>query len=120
MYQNALSYVIVKGEEPMQEASHHGHVIREYRESQAGITQDELARQVGKSRRTIVSIEQSVCIHDLKLRRTLAWVLHIPPELLGLTEIALPQVAVLTSVETVPTADSKNMSHVVFERLCVK
>ena len=56
----------------MQEASHHGHVIREYRESKAGITQDELARQVGKSRRTIVSIEQSACINDLKLRRTLA------------------------------------------------
>ena len=48
MYQNALSCVIVKGEEPMQGASHHGHVIREYRESKAGITQDELARQVGK------------------------------------------------------------------------
>ena len=81
MYQNALSCVIVKGEKPMQGASHHGHVIREYRESKAGITQDELARQVGKSRRTIVSIEQSACIHDLKLRRTLVWVLHIPPEL---------------------------------------
>ncbi len=83
----------------MQEASHHGHVIREYRESQAGITQDELARQVGKSRRTIVSIEQSARIHDLKLRRTLAWVLHIPPELLGLEDISLPQVAVITAVD---------------------
>ncbi len=99
----------------MQEASHHGHVIREYRESKAGITQDELARQVGKSRRTVVSIEQSARIHDLKLRRTLAWVLHIPPELLGLEDISLPQVAVITAVETVPVADSKNLSRIVFE-----
>jgi DNA-binding XRE family transcriptional regulator len=101
----------------MQEASHHGHVIREYRESKVGITQDELAKQVGKSRRTIISIEQSARINDLKLRRTLAWVLHIPPALLGLSEIALPEVAVITPVEVVPAAESRNLSRLVFETL---
>src|ERR1700730_13168647 len=100
----------------MQEASHHGHVIREYRESKAGITQDELASRVGKSRRTIVTIEQSACISDLKLRRTLAWALQIPTELLGLADIALPEVVVVTPVETVP-ADSKNLSRMVFETI---
>jgi len=99
----------------MQEASHHGQIIREYRESRAGITQDELARRVGKSRRTIVSIEQNAYISDLKLRRTLAWALQISPELLGLTDIALPEIAVITPVETVSTDDSKKLSRVVFE-----
>jgi len=104
-----------EGKKTMQEASHHGHIIREYRESKVGITQDELARRVGKSRRTIVTIEQNARINDIKLRRTLAWSLHIPPELLGLDDIALPEVAVITPIEAVSATDSKNLSRVVFE-----
>src|SRR5947209_2458956 len=97
----------------MQEASHHGQVIREYRESRAGITQEELARRIGKSRRTIVALEQSARINDLKLRRTLAWALQVPPQLLGLSEIVLPEATVLTPVDTVP--DGRNLSRVVLE-----
>src|SRR5450755_1575263 len=110
-----LHQAFLQGDKNMQEASHHGHIIREYRESRAGITQDELARRVGQSRRTIITLEQSACISDLKIRRTLAWALQISPELLGLTDIALPEIAVITPVETVSTDDSKKLSRVVFE-----
>ena len=97
----------------MQEASHHGHVIREYRESRAGITQEELARRIGKSRRTIISLEQSAHISDLKMRRTLAWALQIPPELLGLSDLVLPETAVLTPVEA--ASKGRNLSRFVLE-----
>jgi DNA-binding XRE family transcriptional regulator len=97
----------------MQEASHHGQVIREYRESRAGITQEELARRIGKSRRTVVSLEQTARIADLKLRRTLAWALQIPPALLGLSDIVVPEAVVLTPVET--TSEGRNLSRMVLE-----
>src|SRR6266567_1418195 len=99
----------------MQEVSHHGHIIREYRELKAGITQEELARRIGKSRRTIVTLEQTAHISDLKVRRILAWALQIPSALLGLEEAVLPEVAVLTSVEAPQTAESKKLSRVVLE-----
>ena len=72
----------------MQEVSHHGHVIKAYRE-QAGLTQEELANLIGRSRRTIISLELGVHIQDVKVRRTLAWALHIPHELLGLPALVL-------------------------------
>ena len=56
----------------MQEASHHGRIIQEYRESKVGITQEELGQRIGRSRRTIVILEQTARISDIKLRRTLA------------------------------------------------
>jgi DNA-binding XRE family transcriptional regulator len=99
----------------MQEASHYGHVVREYRESRAGITQAELARRVGKSRRTVVYIEQTARIDDLKLRRTLVRALKIPPELLGLAELVLPEVPVLTPVVEVAAPTGKHLSRMVFE-----
>src|SRR2546421_4121479 len=99
----------------MQEVSHHGHIIREYRELKTGITQEELARRIGKSRRTIVTLEQTAHISDLKVRRTLAWALQIPSALLGLEEAVLPEAAVLTSVETPQTAESKKLSRFVLE-----
>ena len=98
----------------MQEASHHGRLIKEYREK-AGITQEELAGLIGKSRRTIITIEQVACIRDPKLCRTLAWVLHIPPQLLGFPEINLPKAAILHPLESLPSANSKNLSRVVLE-----
>lgn len=99
----------------MQEASHHGQIIREYRELRAGITQADLALRIGKSRRTIVYIEQTAHIGDLKLRRTLAWALKIPPGLLGLAGLALPEIPVLTPLEEVPVSVGKNLSRVVIE-----
>lgn len=70
----------------MQEASHHGQIIREYREGKVGITQAELASRIGRSRRTVVNIEQTARIGDAELRRALFWALQIPPQLLGLME----------------------------------
>ncbi|MFL5662364.1 MAG: helix-turn-helix transcriptional regulator, partial [Ktedonobacteraceae bacterium] len=98
-----------------QEVSHHGHLIREYRETRAGMTQEELARRIGKSRRTVVSLEQTARISDLKVRRTLTWALQIPPVLLGLAEAVLPEAAVLTPVEVLPAAESKKLSRFVLE-----
>src|SRR6266849_1091734 len=97
----------------MQEVSHHGHIIREYRELKAGITQEELARRIGKSRRTIVTLEQTAHISDLKVRRTVAWALQIPSEMLGLLNMVLPETAVLTPVEVVSTSENKKLSRVV-------
>jgi tetratricopeptide (TPR) repeat protein len=99
----------------MQEASHHGQVVREYREHKVGITQEELARRIGKSRRTVISLEQTARIHDLKLRRTLAWALNIPPELLGLTALVLPETAILTPVVEAVNSEGKRLSRVVLE-----
>jgi DNA-binding XRE family transcriptional regulator len=97
----------------MQEPSHHGQVIREYREKRAGITQEELARRIGKSRRTVVSLEQTARISDLKVRRTLALALQIPPALLGLSDIIVPEAVVLTPVES--TTEGRNLSRMVLE-----
>ncbi len=99
----------------MQEVSHHGRIIREYRESIAGITQDELASRIGRSRRTVITLEQTARIPDTKLRRTLAWALQIPPLLLGLSDGALANVAVLKPLEQAVEVPGKNLSHVVFE-----
>ncbi len=102
----------------MQEASHHGQVIREYRELRMGITQEELARRVGRSRRTIVAIEQSARIGDPKLRRALAWALEIPPELFGLSVTAVPGVAILNPLGILPddqALEEKGLNSVVFE-----
>lgn len=98
-----------------QEVSHHGRLIREYRETRVGITQEELASRVGKSRRTVVSLEQTARIGDLKLRRTVAWALQIPPAMLGLPDIVLPEAAVLTPVEVLPASESKKLSRVVLD-----
>src|SRR5215469_11947070 len=99
----------------MQEASHHGQIVRKYRELKAGLTQEELARRIGKSRRTVVHIEQAARIRDLRLSRTLVWALRIPPELLGLEEVVLPDVPVLTSVVEAPAPTEKNLGRVVIE-----
>ncbi len=98
----------------MQEVTHQGRLIKEYREK-AGITQEELARLVGRSRRTVITIEQTAHISDIKLLRTLGWVLHIPPQLLGLTEIILPESVILHPLESLPAPNSKNLSRVVLE-----
>jgi DNA-binding XRE family transcriptional regulator/tetratricopeptide (TPR) repeat protein len=98
----------------MQEASHHGQTVREYRESRVGITQEELARRIGRSRRTVVALEQSARIADVKLRRTLVWALDIPPHLLGIGELSLPR-TVLTPVEIPVDVEAKNLSRVVLE-----
>lgn len=99
----------------MQEVSHHGRVVREYRELRAGITQEELARRVGRSRRTIVTIEQSARIPDVKLRRTLALALEIPPHLLGVQELSLAGSVVLTPVDVSFDAASKSLSRMVVD-----
>lgn len=99
----------------MQEALHHGRVVREYRESIAGITQGELASRIGRSRRTVITLEQAARIPDIKLRRTLAWALQIPPQLLGLPSDALANTAVLKPLEQTVDTASKNLSRVVFE-----
>src|SRR2546427_6061421 len=99
----------------MQEVLHHGHIIREYRELKAGITQEELARRIGKSRRTVVTVEQTARISDLKLRRTVAWALQIPSEMLGLLDMVLPEAAVLTPLEVVSTSENKKLSRVVLD-----
>ncbi len=99
----------------MLEATHHGQLIKEYRELKAGITQAELARLIGRSRRTIITIEQTACISDIRLRRTLAWALQIPPQLLGLGELVFPESVRLYPLEPPPTSVSKNLSRVLFE-----
>ena len=104
-----------EGTENMQEISHHGRIVQEYREFKAGITQDELARRIGKSRRTIVTLEQTAGISDLKTRRTLAWALQIPPQLLGLSDMALPEITVLTPVEAPTASDGKSLHRMVIE-----
>src|SRR5260370_40085668 len=104
-----------KSRKSMQESSHHGQLVKEYRESKAGITQEELGRLIGKSRRTIITIEQTACISDIRLRRTLAWVLQIPPHLLGLRELVFPESVRLHPLEPPPTSVSKNLSRVLFE-----
>src|SRR5579864_1227946 len=104
-----------KREVAMQEASHHGQIVRQYRELRAGITQEELARRIGKSRRTVVNIEQAARIRDLRLGRTLVWALKIPPELLGLEEVVLPDVPVLTPVIETPAPTEKKLGRLVIE-----
>jgi DNA-binding XRE family transcriptional regulator len=70
------------------ESIHHGEVIQAYRRLR-GLTQEELAQRIGRSRRTIVSLEQQHSIPNIRLRRALALVLSIPPHLLDLTEQSL-------------------------------
>ena len=104
-----------EGKENMQEVSHHGRIIQEYREFRAGITLEELARRIGKSRRTIVTLEQTARISDVKTRRTLAWALQIPPDLLELSDTVLSEIIVLTPVEAPATSDGKNLHRMVIE-----
>lgn len=96
------------------EASHHGRVIREYREARVGMTQEELARRIGRSRRTIVTLEQSARVSDVKLRRTLALALNIPLHLLGLEDRAAAEATVLAPL-VAPAASSKHLSRMVLE-----
>ena len=93
----------------MQEVSHHGQLIKAYRE-QAGITQEELASLIGRSRRTIITLEQVASISDVKLRRTLAWALQIPHQFLGLSEIILPKAVLRSPLEPPPVSEGKNLS----------
>src|SRR5215470_15984321 len=106
-----------KSRKLMQESSHHGQLVKEYRESKAGITQEELGRLIGRSRRTIITIEQTACISDIKLRRTLAWALQIPPQLLGLPELVLPESARSHPLEPPRTSSSKKLGRVVLETI---
>ncbi len=99
----------------MQEAHHHGRLIREYRELRIGITQEELGRRIGKSRRTIITIEQAAFISDTKLRRTLAWALQIPPDLLNLPETTLPNVPIFNPLEELPSPGRKRLNHFVLD-----
>ncbi len=98
----------------MQEATHHGKVVREYRE-RLGLTQNELARRIGRSRRTIITLEQVARINDHKLRRTLALQLRIPLQLLEVGEIALPEAVTLTPVEEAPPEAARNLSRMIFQ-----
>ena len=100
----------------MQEVSHHGHLIKAYRE-QAGLTQEELAHLIGRSRRTIITLEQGARIRDVKVRRTLAWALRIPHELLGLPVLVLPPSALRSTLQQSPEIKGKHLSRVVFETL---
>lgn len=101
----------------MQESSHHGKIIREYRELRTGLSQEDLGRRIGKSRRTIITIEQNAHIKDVKLRRTLAWTLQIPPELLGLPETDLADIAILYPLDDIPSSTSKPFNREVIETL---
>ena len=85
----------------MQEVLHHGHLIKAYRE-QDGLTQEDLASLIGRSRRTIITLEQGARIPDVKVRRTLAWALQIPHELLGLPALVLPPSALRSPLEPPP------------------
>jgi DNA-binding XRE family transcriptional regulator len=100
----------------MQEVSHHGHLIKAYRE-QAGLTQEELASLIGRSRRTIITLEQGARIQDVKVRRTLAWALQIPHELLGLPALVLPPSVLRSPLQPPPETGGKHLSRVVFETL---
>jgi transcriptional regulator with XRE-family HTH domain len=105
-----------KSSKHMQEVSHHGHLIKAYRE-QAGLTQEEFASLIGRSRRTIITLEQVARIRDVKVLRTLAWALQIPHELLGLSALVLPPSALRSPLEQPPVSGGKNLSRVVFETL---
>lgn len=100
----------------MHEVSHHGHLIKTYRE-QAGFTQEELARLIGRSRRTMITFEQSARIDDVKVRRTLAWALQIPHEMLSLPALVLPPSALRSPLQSPPETQGKHLSRVVFETL---
>lgn len=98
----------------MQETSHHGKTIQKYREL-LGISQEELGRRIGRSRRTVVALEQCTSIHDSKLRRTLVWALQIPPELFGVPENSMPNVPILRPLEEPPNTHGRHLSHAVLE-----
>jgi DNA-binding XRE family transcriptional regulator len=110
------SQSIQKSSLHMQEVSHHGHLIKAYRE-QAGLTQEELASLIGRSRRTIITLEQGARIQDVKVRRTLAWALQIPHELLGLPALVLPPSTLRSPLQPPPETQGKHLSRVVFETL---
>jgi transcriptional regulator with XRE-family HTH domain len=84
------------------ESIHQGQVIQAYRRLR-GLTQEELARRLGRSRRTIVSLEQQRTIPNIRLRRALALVLTVPPQLLDLNEQPLAAWSVAPSLSPLPT-----------------
>ncbi len=69
----------------------------------------------GQANGTIITIEQTARISDIKLLRTLAWALQIPPQLLGLPELILPESIRLHPLDLPPSSSSKNLSRVFFE-----
>src|SRR5690348_2622288 len=121
MYSNMCPRVcarqcIQKSNTRMQEVSHHGRLVKTYRE-QAGLTQEELASLIGRSRRTIITLEQGACIHDVKVRRTMAWALQIPHELLGIPALVLPPSALRSPLQPTHETGEKRLHRVVFETL---
>ncbi len=99
----------------MQEPSHHGKTVQEYRELRLGLSQEELAQRIGKSRRTIVAIEQSAYINSPKLRRTLAWALQIPSELLDISNPPSVDIAIFYPLEDIPAPHSASLKPEIFE-----
>ncbi len=99
----------------MHNAPHQGKIIQTYRGLREGLSQEELGQRIGRSRRTIVTLEQSAYIHDARLRRTLAWALHIPHELLDLPEDTVAHVPIFHPVEESVTKDAKPLSRAFFE-----
>lgn len=99
----------------MQNTSHHGKIVQEYREQRIGFTQEELARRIGKSRRTIVTLEQLAYIDDTRLRRTLVWALQIPPTLLDLPEKTPLDVPLLYPIYEPEATAYKSLSHAILE-----
>ena len=99
----------------MHDAPHQGKIIQTYRSLREGLSQAELGQRIGRSRRTIVTIEQSVSIRDAKLRRTLAWALHIPHELLDLPEETVANVPLFHPVEESPVEDARPLNRAFFE-----
>ncbi len=99
----------------MHHTPHQGKIIQTYRSLREGLSQEELGQRIGRSRRTIVTLEQSAAIHDVRLRRTLAWALHIPPELLDLPEDTIVNMPLFLPVEEPLVKDAKPLSRTFFE-----
>lgn len=99
----------------MHEVPHQGKIIQTYRSQQEGLSQEELGQRIGRSRRTIVTLEQSAYIPDVRLRRTLAWVLHIPHGLLDLQEETVANIPLFHPIEELPTKEAKPLSRAFFE-----
>lgn len=99
----------------MHDAQHQGKIIQTYRSLRQGLSQEELGQRIGRSRRTIVTIEQSAYIHDAKLRRTLAWALHIPHELLDLPENTIVDMPIFHPIEESLVKDARPLGRTFFE-----
>lgn len=99
----------------MNEARHQGKIVQTYRSLREGLSQEELGQRIGRSRRTIVTIEQSAYIPDVRLRRTLAWALHIPPGLLDLPEETVATMPLFHLFEEPLVKEAKLLSRTFFE-----